>query len=269
MKISDWLKSTSTELADAMIPSAGLDAEIILAHTLGKPRTWLHAHGDGDIDPRRVDIANARARLRLERVPIAYIIGHKEFYGRRFFVTPDVLVPRPESEAMIELLKYHCPSDAKQLVDVGTGSGCLGISAKLELPSLSVTLIDISQNALNIAKKNCDTNGVQARLLKSNLLDRYPLMADVIMANLPYVDPQWTDLSPELSNEPTEALYADDHGLSLIKLLLEQAPSRLRPSGIVIIESDPTQHEEVIDCAKKSNLHCIDRSSYILVFQLS
>lgn len=269
MNVADWLKSTSTELADAMIPSAGLDAEIILAHTLGKHRTWLHAHGEEELDPRRVDIANARAQLRLERVPIAYIIGHKEFYGRRFFVNPDVLIPRPESEAIIELLKSHCPSDTKQLVDVGTGSGCLGITAKLEMPSLSVTLTDISQKALTAAKKNCQAYSVDARLLKSDLLDAYPLRAEVILANLPYIDPEWTDLSPELSNEPSDALYADDHGLALIKSLLEQAPSRLRPKGIIIIEADPTQHDRIEKFAKTTGFTRIDSSGYILVFRRS
>ena len=88
-----------------MIPSALLDAELILAETLRKPRTYLHAHPDDEIDPRRVDIAEARLNLRLDRVPLAYILGYKEFYGRKFKVSPQVLVPRPESEAIIELLK--------------------------------------------------------------------------------------------------------------------------------------------------------------------
>ena len=94
-----WLRDAAEQLASVGIPSALLDAEIILAHTLRKSRTWLHAHGDETINIRDLEIANARLDLRLDRTPIAYIIGHKEFYSRLFKVTPSVLIPRPESEA--------------------------------------------------------------------------------------------------------------------------------------------------------------------------
>ena len=117
-----------------------------------KPRTYLHAHPDDEIDPRRVDIAEARLNLRLDRVPLAYILGYKEFYGRKFKVSPQVLVPRPESEAIIELLKKFNASG--RLIDIGTGSGCLGITAKLELPQLDVVLSDVSDQALHIAQHN-------------------------------------------------------------------------------------------------------------------
>lgn len=267
MKISEWLKSASEEFADAMIPSAGLDAEIILAHTLNKPRTWLHAHNDEAVDPRRLDIADARAQLRLERVPIAYIIGHKEFYGRRFRVTPDVLVPRPESEAMIEMLKAHFAKGAKQLVDVGTGSGCLGITAKLEFPELAVTLTDISKAALAVAEKNCDAHHIQTRIIKSDLLENYPLNADIILANLPYVDPQWPNQSPELASEPSLALYASEGGLALILALLEQASSHLAHEGIIIIEADPSQHQTIIDFAENDNYIYKEASGYAIVFK--
>ena len=103
--ISFWLKNAAKSLKDAGIPSARLDAELILANTLRKNRTYLHAHLDEEIDPRRVDIANARLDLRLDRVPMAYILGYKEFYGRKFTVSPAVLVPRPESEDMISLFQ--------------------------------------------------------------------------------------------------------------------------------------------------------------------
>lgn len=269
MKVSEWIMSTSAEFADAMIPSAGLDAEIILAHTLNKPRTWLHAHSDETIDPRRVDIANARAELRLERVPIAYIIGHKEFYGRRFFVNPDVLIPRPESEAIIDILKSHVTDDTKYLVDVGTGSGCLGITAKLEFPDLSVTIIDNSSKALVVAEKNSKSLNADVRLIKSDLLHDYPLKADVIIANLPYVDPEWADQSPELSSEPSEALFAEDSGLAIIKTLLEQASSHLTPEGIIILEADPRQHQAISDFASKIGYRPKDQSGFIIALGLT
>lgn len=268
MKIAEWLNQASNEFADSMIPSARLDAEVILAHTLSKPRTWLHAHGEEELEPRRCDIANARAQLRLERVPIAYIIGHKEFYGRRFRVTPDTLIPRPESEALITLAKKY-GSDARQAVDVGTGSGCLGITLKLELPDLIVTLADTSKRALIVAKQNAVTLAAPVRIIESNLLDAYPLRADIIIANLPYVNTEWSDNSPELAHEPSEALYADDQGLALIKQLIEQAPSHLAPGGLLLIEADTRQHEAIHSYAASHGFSQRETDGLACAFQLA
>lgn len=268
MTHDQWLKDTAEEFANAMIPTARLDAEILLAHTLNKPRTWLHAHGDEVIDPRRADIANARAALRLERVPIAYIIGHKEFYGRRFIVSPDVLIPRPESEALIELLRQAMTRhpNARHAVDVGTGSGCLGITAKLEWPQLDMTLIDRSKKALTVASRNATAHHAQVRMLSSNLLDRYPLRADVIIANLPYVDADWPELSPEIANEPALALFANHHGLELINELLRQTPRSLAPGGSLLLEADPRQHQEIIASASRYHLELSASLGFGLTF---
>ena len=268
MTVDQWLRSCSEEFADAMVPTARLDAEVILAHTINKPRTWLHAHGEEELDPRRRDIADARAELRLERVPVAYIIGHKEFYGRRFAVSPDILIPRPESEVLIELVKHHLPRDAKRLVDVGTGSGCLGITAKLELPELSVTLTDISKKALLIAQKNASTLGAEVRILESDLVASYPLRADVVIANLPYVDVSWPDTSPELANEPAEALYAKDGGLALIYTLFDTVNEHITPSAIIVLEADPRQHEDIIKYAKSAGFELIETDGFGIVFRV-
>jgi len=266
MNISEWLKGAAGTLADNAIPSARLDAEIILAHTINRPRTYLHAHGDEIIDPRRQDIANARIELRLERVPVAYIIGHKEFYGRRFYVSPDVLIPRPESEAIIELLKKYLPKNAGRLVDVGTGSGALGITAKLEFPDLDITLSDISDRALKIAAKNAKYLAANVKLLTSNLLDRYPLDTDVVLANLPYVDRSWQDTSPEIANEPALALYANDHGLELIKRLLITAKNRLRKGGLMILEADTRQHAAIVSQATSEGYTLFEIDGLALAF---
>lgn len=266
MKIAQWLDATSNELADAMIPNARLDAEVILAHTINRPRTWLHAHGDEALDPRRRDIADARTQLRLERVPVAYIIGHKEFYGRRFRVSPDTLIPRPESEALITLAKRYAAS-AKQIIDVGTGSGCLGVTLKLELPSSNVTLSDTSKKALAVAEQNATALRATVRTLQSDLLDDYPLQADLIVANLPYVDPLWSDNSPDLVHEPAGALYASEHGLGLITHLLTQAPSRIRSNGILLLEADQRQHEAIIKDAHRRGFAHLETDGLALAFR--
>lgn len=214
MTISDWLRDATKQLKDIGIESARLDAELILAHTLRKPRTYLHAHLDETIDERRYDIANARLDLRLERVPLAYITGHKEFYGRRFTVSPSVLIPRPESETMIEWLLELTAEEItpKRLVDVGTGSGILGITAKLERPHLDVVLTDVDTKALTLAKRNATALGAAVDTRRDNLLDHQAFTVDYCLANLPYVDETWDDTSPELRHEPAQALLLQTKG---------------------------------------------------------
>lgn len=268
MIISEWLKIATKSLKTANIPSARLDAELILANTLRKNRTYLHAHLDEEIDPRRFDIANARLDLRLDRVPIAYILGYKEFYGRKFTVSPSVLIPRPESEDLISLFLELTASEIaeKVLIDVGTGSGCLGITAKLERSNLSVILSDISKPALNIAEKNANALNADVHIQQQSLLNGQLKPVDYIFANLPYVDKNW-DVSPELQYEPEIALFAEDEGLKLILQLISQAPKCLTPDGLLFIEADPQQHNRIIDEAVKNGFVKERILNYILVLR--
>lgn len=261
LTVKDWLADATRQLAAAEIPSARLDAELLLSHTVRKPRTWLHSHGDDHLDERQLDIARARLDLRLDRVPVAYIVGHKEFYGRSFKVTTATLIPRPESETLIELLDEAVPKNERlivekplRLVDVGTGSGILGITAKLEHPELTVTLVDISRHALTVAEENARTlTQATVDTQVSNLLASYPYVADIIIANLPYVDPEW-ERSPETNHEPQEALFAAQHGLALIFELLIQTKEKLARGGKLILEADPMQHTAIIKEASKYGL---------------
>lgn len=270
MIISEWLKIVTKSLKTANIPSARLDAELILANTLRKNRTYLHAHLDEEIDPRRFDIANARLDLRLDRVPIAYILGYKEFYGRRFTVSPSVLIPRPESEDLISLFLELTASEIaeKVLIDVGTGSGCLGITAKLERSNLSVILSDISKPALNIAEKNANALNADVHIQQQSLLNGQLKPVDYIFANLPYVDKNW-DVSPELQYEPEIALFAEDEGLKLILQLISQTPRCLTSEGLLFIEADPQQHNRIIDKAVKNGFVKERVLNYILVLRFT
>ena len=270
MIISEWLKIATKSLKTANIPSARLDAELILANTLRKNRTYLHAHLDEEIDPRRFDIANARLDLRLDRVPIAYILGYKEFYGRRFTVSPSVLIPRPESEDLISLFLELTASEIaeKVLIDVGTGSGCLGITAKLERSNLSVILSDVSKPALNIAEKNANALNADVHIQQQSLLNGQLKPVDYIFANLPYVDKNW-DVSPELQYEPDIALFAEDEGLKLILRLISQAPRCLTSEGLLFIEADPQQHNRIIDEATKNGFVKERVLNYILVLRFT
>ena len=270
-QIKDWLSGATRQLIAAGIGSAKLDAEIILAHTLRRSRTYLHAHDDELLDPRHYEIAEARLQLRLDRTPIAYIIGHKEFYGRLFKVSPATLIPRPESETIIELLKEKLSknasllNDTKRLIDVGTGSGCLGVTAKLEFPELDVTLSDVSRHALNVAQDNAKQLKAEVTLLQSDLLSRYPLAAHYIVANLPYVATQW-ERSPETDYEPALALFAENEGLELIYKLIEQSDDHLLRNGLLILEADPRQHQSIIEKAKKHGLILDEIRGFIACF---
>lgn len=268
--IKNWLNDASHQLAVVGIPSATLDAEIIMAFALGQNRTYLHAHPEQIIESAPKKKADKNLILRLNRIPIAYILGYKEFYGRQFLITPATLIPRPESENIITVLHQILPSNtyrplSARLIDIGTGSGCLGITAKLEFPNLDVTLTDISDEALQIATQNSKKLSANVTIIQSDLLQNCPTKADIVIANLPYVDRAWKR-SPETNHEPALALFAPDNGLAIIKKLITQTKSLLNPDGYIIIEADPTQHSYLIEFANKQFFKLKIQSGYVLAF---
>ncbi len=257
MTIEQWLTQATRELEKANIPSARLDAELLLCYMLGVDRTWLVAHNDDSLaraalsqkgTPRREGLKEYGEKLllrRLKREPIAYIVGRKDFYGREFIVTPDVLIPRPETEVMVELLTLPAES-AETLIDVGTGSGAIAVTAKLTFPHLKVEGVDVSDEALKVAKKNAKTFGASVRFYRSDLLEKAGSHYDVICANLPYVSREW-QVSPDVNAEPDLALYADDDGLALIKKLIKQATIKQSAGNYLLLEADPRQHDTIIE----------------------
>lgn len=271
--ISTWLDQASRVLEDASVPSARLDAELILAHTMRKDRTYLHAHSDDEITEHHLEAADARIQARADRTPLAYITGSKEFYGRNFCVTPAVLIPRPESETIITLLREVIDTQssllpiAKKLVDIGTGSGCLGITAKLEFPELSVILTDNSRYALKVAEENAQSLHADVTVMHGSLLSVNPGPIDYILANLPYVDKHW-ERSIETNYEPSEALFADDDGLALIKRLICETPFYLRPDGYLLLEADPVQHRQIIDFASDYRLQHMKTVDYVVCLHM-
>jgi release factor glutamine methyltransferase len=264
--IQNWLNKARLDLQKAEIETASLDSSLILALVLNQNQTYLHAHGDQTLSSDEALRADHLLALRSKRLPFAYISGVKEFYGLDYIVSPNTLIPRPESESLITLL---ASSDVKQkhsLIDVGTGSGCLGITAKIIYPNLSVTLSDISEKSLIIARQNADKHSAKIQIVKSNLLQNISTKYDIIIANLPYVDKSW-DVSPETRFEPQHAIFADESGLKLIKDLIAQAPQYLNRNAIMILEADPCQHDAIIDHANNFKFEISQIIDYGLKFR--
>lgn len=241
MNVSSWLKRTAISNSIDR-----LDSELILARAIGQDRVFLYAHPDYELNAREEADADSMLKRRQNHEALAYILGKKEFYTREFAVSPDVLIPRPESEDIINLAKEIAPKPLK-ILDVGTGSGCLAVTLKLEIPEVEVLALDISPEALEIARQNAKNLNADVKFRQSDLCSalKNDEKFDLIVANLPYVDENWEWLSPELQYEPELALYARDGGLELIKRLIQQVPKHLSEQGKLILESDLLQHNEL------------------------
>ena len=242
MNVRSWLKKTKEVISS-------LDAELILAHVLGKDRVFLVSHDEDDLMAAQIAEADKLVQKRAAGYPLVYLTGHKEFYGRDFLVNENVLIPRPETEGIIDVVKELNP---QEILDIGTGSGCIAITLKAELPETKVHACDISEAALEVAAQNATRLDIDLdELVISDLTANINLEnIDVIVANLPYVNPDWDFLSPEIKKEPETALYADDNGLSLIKRLFDELAIK-NYRGFLILESDISQQPDIIEYAKK------------------
>ena len=255
MIISEWVERSSRYIDR-------LDAEVILTHCLkANDRSYLVAHDDEELPNNIEQLCDTMLAARMRGKPLAYILGYKEFYGRRFIVTPDVLIPRPETEDIIALAKA---AKSKHIVDVGTGSGCIAITLALEMPKSDITAIDISDQALGVAQKNAKQLGAKLDFRKNDLIEGLALPEKpLIIANLPYVDKTWNWLDKNsLGYEPELALYAQKEGLELIYRLIDQINSPCR----LLLEADPSQHEQIKNYAKAHGFKYLKTQNYILSF---
>lgn len=265
MNVSSWLKKTKSEIDS-------LDAELLLLAILHESeRSFLVSHDDMELFQNDLDVLDRLVQLRKRGMPLAYILGEKEFYGRKFKVDRDVLVPRPESEEIIEIVKKLVEKEYKdkeiRILDVGTGSGCLGISLSLEIPSAKVVASDISQEALKVAAENAIDLGARVEFVQSDLLEKFAgEKFDFIVANLPYLDENWDWLGWELEWEPENALFAEDGGLAEIKKLISTVAEE-KNTKYLILEADKSQHNEIEKYGKKAGLDFVETSGYQIVFR--
>lgn len=267
MSIKEWLRLATNKLQTAEIPTARLDALVLLSDVLEQNKAWVLTHDDEQITLAQQKILDAKIALRTKRQPLAYLRGKQEFYGREFMVNKNVLIPRPETEELIELLLALHPQNHQNILDVGTGSGAIAITAALEC-SASVEAVDISEEALTVAAQNAKKLGANVNFYQSNLLTKTNNKYDFIVANLPYVAQEW-ERSPETVNEPSLALFAEDNGMQLIKQLIQQAPPQLAKSGYLLLEADPRQHAEIIAYATTRRFLIAHSRNFALVLRLT
>lgn len=249
MNGSTWITEASKKLASAGIPSAQLDAQLLLAHALSKSREWMAAHGDEELSSDHLEQANQLLTRRADHEPLAYITGSKEFYGRTFHVDNNVLIPRPESEAIIDLLKSFNRDDPCILYDIGTGSGCLAVTAKLEHPGCKVVGTDVSETALDVARENAQKLSADIEFITSDLLSKIQdLPSAIYLANLPYV-PDGMITSPEITREPSLALFSDTDGLDHYRKFWAQVSKLSNKPLAIIAESLEDQHPAMRELA--------------------
>jgi release factor glutamine methyltransferase len=231
----------------ASLPTARRDAELLLLHTLGCDRAWLLTHPEAEITPEQFAQFENRLTRRARHEPIQYITGQQEFYGLTLRVTPDVLIPRPETEHLVEAALEHIPPDQitghpTRILDVGTGSGAIAIAIAAHRPQAVVTAADISPAALAIARENASTHHAAIRFVESDLVTALPNEKfDLILSNPPYV-PASDELEPQVRDfEPHSALFAGPSGLDIYRRLIPQAHHALVPGGWLLMEIGHSQ----------------------------
>ena len=236
-------------------PSPALDARLLLEHVLQRDHAYLIAHDDVPLAPDEETTYRALLNRAAANEPIPYLIGYAPFMGLDFIVSHHVLIPRPETEQLVEMaIKWGKDRDVIRVADVGTGSGCIAISLARCLPRAEIAAIDVSSQALEIAAANVTRHVPgQVGLVRADLLSSIAPGLDLIAANLPYIaGHEWPTLSIGVkSYEPTLALHGGEDGLDLIGALLPQAAERLRPGGLVLLEIGWQQGEAVAALAQK------------------
>ena len=261
MDIRTALKEGIAQLREAHVPSYTLAAELLLLHVLGRNRTWLYAHPEEQVNETDARQFSALLRRRAAGEPTQYLTGKQEFWGLEFEVTPDVLIPRPETEHVIEValdrlalreLRAGRPQksagEGLRIADVGTGSGCIAVALAKELPAAAFIATDISEAAIAVAARNAHRHGVANRIqfLESNLLSAFsPLAArqsavafDLIASNPPYVGRHESEsLAVEVrAHEPAAALFGGEEGYELYAGLIAQSAALLKPCGLLVLE---------------------------------
>lgn len=252
LKLLDWTTAYFTEHG---IPNPRLDGELLLGDVLNLRRIDLYLNFEKPVAPADLARFKSLVQRRARREPLQYIQGYVDFFGRRFSVAPDVLIPRPETEQLVvralEWLDAHPQST--QVLDFGAGSGCIAVTLALERPALQVTAVDVSEVALEVARKNAEGLGAKVNFAKSVFFPPHPGEGgfDLLISNPPYIpNIEIASLQPEVANhEPRLALDGGKDGLAFYRKLLLDAPSLLKPGGALAFEIGLNQRSAIEEIA--------------------
>jgi release factor glutamine methyltransferase len=245
MNLREALKQAVGELRAANVPSPTLAAELLLMHVVDASRAWLYAHIDDPLDPAAAERYRALIARRASGTPTQYLTGVQEFWGLEIEVTPDVLIPRPETEHVIEVtlarLGQLRSREALRVVDVGTGSGCIALALARELPAAQIFATDVSARALVVARRNAERHGFSDRIkfIEASLLAPFaPRSLDVVVSNPPYVSRKDAASLPRevREHEPHLALFAGEEGMEVYPALIAEAGERLVAGGLLVME---------------------------------
>jgi len=265
-KTGDWLISATSLLESAGIGTARLDALVLLEDELGYDRSRLLADSEMTIKPGSIAKLNRFLSRRARHEPLAYIRGKSEFYGRDFIVNKHVLEPRPESEPIIEELKWLRLPMRPRIADIGTGSGCLGITAMLELKACHVEMYDIDRRAISVAERNAKAHNLSLRIFQADLLGWRPANYDVILANLPYV-PNRYKLNRSAELEPKIAIFGGNDGLDVYRRLFGRLAAVHTKPKFILTEALPTQHIGLAGIAEFSGFKLNRNNGFVQVFE--
>jgi protein-(glutamine-N5) methyltransferase, release factor-specific len=267
-KIAEILLIVKQKLMNHGIKSWNLDSELIISHVLNLSRLELITKDEDFVIKEQQNLIDELISRRISGEPLAYLLNKKEFYGRDFYVDNSVLIPRIETESII----FNLPQDnrPKKVLDIGTGSGCIAITIKLEKPNYHVDALDISENALKTAELNAKKLNANVHFFHSNLLSNVKDKYDLIIANLPYVDDSWNIDLNALSYEPSSALFAKREGLDLIYKLLDEVDKIANQNALLYLESDETQIPKIIEYTKnKKSIRFIKADGLISIFRIN
>jgi release factor glutamine methyltransferase len=255
MQIREALAQAAQTLGNQGVESPRLDAELLLAHVLRVNRASILTWPERRLTPKQLTAFRDLVERRAAREPLAYIVGHREFFGLDFAVDPRVLIPRPETELLVEraLGIARGIQPRPKIADVGAGSGAIAVSLAVHLPSAVVYALDTSASALAVVAENAQRHGVADRVccLRGDLLKPLPELVDVVVANLPYVTTaEWEALPPEIrAFEPRPALDGGGDGLAFIRRLFEAVCDYVRPGGAILVEIGSSQGRAVTELA--------------------
>ena len=268
MTTATFLQTASRQLTQAGIATARLDTLVLLEDALNTNRTQLLAHPEIELTDEQLAKLERQIEQRAQHIPLAYLRGKTEFYGREFIVNSDVLEPRPESETMIDQLlqlQKRQPLISPKVCDVGCGSGALGITAALELGLPNVTLLDIDSKALEVAKQNADTHNQKVELIQNNLFNNYNADFDILLCNLPYV-PDNFEINTAALHEPRLAIFGGPDGLDVYRELFAQIEKLGTKPRYILTEAMPPQHDELAEIAFTHAYKEYSRDDFIQVF---